>query len=160
MHASAASPTGTPASAFSLLELVLVVAIIAVLAAIASPRYAHAASRYRVEMAARRIARDLALARQRARLLGASQTVHFDPPTGTYQIAGLKDPDGSSANYTVDISGHLYGASLISADFGGDTTVVFDGYGTPDSGGSTVVRIGDLSRTVVLEGEVGRATVQ
>ena len=53
-----AGSVATRARAFSLIELVLVVATIAVLSAIAVPKYASAMNRYRVDLAAKRYARD------------------------------------------------------------------------------------------------------
>ena len=144
----------------SLVELALVVAIISILAAIASPRYGQAVANYRLRTVARRIVEDLKLARERARARGARQTVVFSPSANTYRIPSMPSPDGSPGGYTVDLSDASGGATLVSADFSGDSAVVFDGYGVPDSGGVVVVRIGDMLTTVVLDPEIGRATLQ
>ena len=151
---------GASLTAFSLLELVLVVAIIAVLSAIALPRYARAVTRYRVQLAGNRIANDLGVARERARSLGASQSVSFDPAGDTYQIPGLESMDGSGGTYTVNLSDKPYKATLVSANFGGSTTVTFDGYGVPDNGGTIVVQIGSVAKTIVLDSSLAKATVQ
>src|SRR5688500_12739493 len=63
------------ARGFSLIELVLVVATIAVLSAIAVPKYADAMNRYRVDLAAKRVVADFALARSSARGSGLGQVV-------------------------------------------------------------------------------------
>src|SRR4051812_31276460 len=89
------------AGAFSLVEMTLVIATIAVLAAIGIPRYADAINRYRVDMAAKRIVADLALARSSARASGAGQVVDFATPANGYTMAGLAAPDGRAGSYVV-----------------------------------------------------------
>ena len=156
----AAGRQDAPCRAFSLIELVMVIGIMAIVAAIATPRYAQSVARYRVQTGARRMVQDLAMARERARSLGASQTVVFNPRSDSYQIAGVRALNGTGSDYTVDLAGGLYRSKLVSANFGGDRTVVFNGYGYPDSGGTAVVRIGDITKTVVLDAQTGRAAVQ
>jgi len=149
----------TSRRAFTLLEIVLVLAIMGVIAGIATPRYATAISRFRVDTAARRLVRDLTTARERARALGASQSVTFTIASDTYEIAGLQGLDGS-ANYVVNVAGQPYNASLVSADFGGAPSVVFDGYGVPDSGGTVVLNSGGYAKTVTVDPQTGRAALQ
>lgn len=145
---------------FSLLELVLVLAILAVLAAIAAPRYAGAASRYRADCAARRIAADLGMARGRARAASASRSVVFTLSPASYKMPGVRDPDRPGSDYTVNLSEEPYRVTLVSVNFGGDAQVVFSGYGLPDSGGTVRVRAGDCEKTVVLEPANGEVSVQ
>ncbi len=52
-----------------------------------------------------------------------------------------------------------YYAQLVSAAFGGDEVVTFDGYGLPDSGGTVVVGVGGVTRNVVLDGQSGLADI-
>ena len=160
MKYGAAKVSNTHRRAFSLLEFILVIDIIAVLAAIASPRYAQSIARYRVDMAVRRVINDLTVARERARSLGTSQTVVFNTSTDSYQISGLEGLNDSSSTYTVVLSDKPYRADLISADFGGDSTVSFNGYGVPDSGGSVVLELGNTTKTIVLDAQLGKAEVQ
>ena len=150
----------TPRHGFSLFELALILAIVAVIAAIAAPRYATSVARYRAEAAATRMAADLSLARSRARATSASQAVVFTIRSSEYSLPGAPDLKNSASEYRVVLSEAPYQARLVSADFGGDTQVVFDGYGVPDSGGSVVLRVGAIQRVVVLDGHSGRATVQ
>jgi prepilin-type N-terminal cleavage/methylation domain-containing protein len=153
-------PRTNPPHAFSLLELVLVLAIIATLAAVAAPRYAASATRYRADLAARRIVADLHLAHARAKAASASQTVQFSPSTNDYELPGLPSLDGAAGTYTVELSDRPYDATLVSADFAGDTQVTFDGWGIPDSGGTLILTVGSERRTVVVDAETGKATIQ
>jgi prepilin-type N-terminal cleavage/methylation domain-containing protein len=146
--------------AFSLLEAVLVLAILAVLAATAAPRYAQAVARYRADCAARTLANDLDIARQRARTLGARQTVTFSTAANSYEIVGLNSLDGTGAAYRVNLRTGPNRAELFSAVFGTGSTLVFDGFGLPDNGGSAVVRVGDVQKTVCVDAATGRAKVQ
>jgi len=145
---------------FSLVELIIVLVILGVVAAIAAPRYASALCRYRADCAARRIVADLGLAQARARQTSQGQTLVFDLAANQLRIAGLPDLDRHSSDYTVRLGGAPYQAKIVSADFGGDSTIVFNGYGIPDSGGSVVVEVGDVQRTVVVSPATGKAQVQ
>ncbi len=138
---------------YSLLELVVVVAILAVLAAIAVPRFGDSAARQRVEAAAWRVTHDLELARQRARLEGTSQTVEFNTATASYRLPGIADPDAPSSPYEVRLGEEPYQVRLVSASFGGDGDVKFDGWGQPDDAGSVVVGRGRFAATVTLSGD-------
>ena len=145
---------------FSLLELVIVVAIVAILAAVAVPRYGKANQRYRTEMAARKVIADLAYARKRASMSSSSQSIDFDTSNEQYELPGVKDLRVASNDYTVVLSDAPYNAKIVSANFNGDATVIFDGYGAPDSGGTIVVGVGDYTKTIVLDADSGRAEAQ
>ena len=144
----------------SLLELLLVMGIVATLSAIAIPRYGASLTRYRADLAARRIIADLTLARSRAKATSASQTVMFFPSANAYYIPTIVDPDRPSIKYAVSISGTPYRATLVSVDLAGDDNVVFDGWGLPDSGGEIHILVGSESRTISIDSETGKATLQ
>jgi type II secretion system protein H len=145
---------------FSLVELTLVISVMAILATVAVPRLVSFAANQRVEAAARRVTTDLALAQRRARYASKSETIKFQPVSHRYTLVDMADPDRPSQKYTVFLASEPYQASLASVDFGGDTDLVFDGYGMPDSGGTVVIRVGSQQRTVTLDASTGRARVQ
>jgi prepilin-type N-terminal cleavage/methylation domain-containing protein len=149
--------TTTPRRAFTLVEAVLVTAIIGILASIALPHYAGFVAREQVQAAARRIVTDLTLAQRQARITSASQTVVFDPVAGTYTLANLKDPDRHNLTYLVSLKDEPYRAGIVSASFGGDATIIYDGYGAPDSNGTIVIAVGGYRQTITVDNGTGRA---
>ena len=140
-----------------MVEVVCVVVIIATLAAVAVPRFSNTLARQRVEAAARRIVVDLALAQRRARTTNAKQKVLFTPATHGYTLIDMRHP---GLVYKVLLSEDPYGASIVSANFGGDTDIIFDVFGVPDSSGSVVISVGNHVRTVTVDAGTGRATTQ
>lgn len=148
-------------AAFSLLELVLVLAIMATMAAIAVPRYANSLTRYRTDMAAHRIAADLEYAQAAAVAASGSQSVVFYPATDRYELTGLEHPDHPGSPYEISLHEPPFQTDLTGVLFGTDSeTVLFDGFGLPDNGGSVQVRTGERVRTVLVEAETGKATIQ
>jgi prepilin-type N-terminal cleavage/methylation domain-containing protein len=147
-------------SGFSLIELVLVLAIAGVLFAIAAPRYGQSVDRYRAEIAARRIAADLLLAKTRARTASHSQSISFNSATGTYTLPGESDADHPSETYSVNLTKAPYRASLAAVSFGGTAVLTFNGYGVPNFAGSITVRAGSSQRTVAVAATSGEITVQ
>jgi Tfp pilus assembly protein FimT len=139
--------------------MALVIATIAILAAIGIPRYADAIHRYRVDMAAKRVVADFALARASARASGAGQVVAFT--ADGYSMAGLAAPDGRAGSYVVRLSDEPYKCTVTSAAFGSGlpaaTSVRFTRYGTPEAGGTVVVAAGGYSWTVALDPVTGTA---
>jgi type II secretory pathway pseudopilin PulG len=146
--------------AFSLIELVLIAVIIGIVTAIALPRFSGALVRQRADAAARRIVADLALARRQARASSSSQTVKFSGASGSYELVGMSHPDHPAEKYKVYLYKEPYSARQVSADFGGDNEILFDGWGAPDSGGSVVIQVGDNSRTISVDPETGEASIE
>ncbi len=147
-------------SGFSHVEVLLVVLIISILGAIAFPRYVRSISRYRALGAARRVAADLGYARDAARNRSAQRTVVFDRAAASYRIDDEKDLDRRAAAWIVRLTDEPYSSRLTSVELGGDETIVFNGHGVPDSGGTIVVRSGDVEHTVTVDPATGRAVVK
>jgi prepilin-type N-terminal cleavage/methylation domain-containing protein len=148
--------------AFTLIEMPVVSALIAILSAITIPRYASSVNRYRVEMAAKRVAADFAMARNTARTSGLGQTINFGSPANGYTMPGLAAPEGRAGDYTVKLTDEPYKVSLGSAAFGASsvTSVQFTRYGYPTAAGSVVVTSGGYSKTIYLDGTTGRTEVR
>jgi len=155
-------PFCAPRRGVTAVELVVVILILAIVAAAAVPRYADNLMRARVDAAARRIVADLTAAQARAKATSSSQTVTFVvPPQGSqYQIVGMKDPDHPGAAYVVDLAASPYQVSLSSVNLGGDTTLVYNGYGVPDSAGAIVVQAGNYTKTITIDPSTGIAKIQ
>ncbi len=163
---------------FSLLEVVLVTAIIAVMAAIAVPRFGRASGRYRIDLAARRIAADLAYLQSTARRGSCLKRAVFDSSANQYMLASIADMDRPSQDYTVNLSDSKYGTDLVSATFQNSsgyvstTALSFDMWGRPQCGnppgnpmaplasGSIVVQVGAETRTITVDPVTGRASIQ
>ena len=145
---------------FSLPEVVCVVVIIGTLAAIAAPRFSNSLALQHVEAAARRLVADLTLAQRQAKSSDASQKVRFDPAAGEYSLVGMPHPDHPAREYGVSLQEEPYSTILVSADFGGDQEIIFDVFGVPDSAGSVVIQVGNHVRTIVVNADTGKASVQ
>jgi prepilin-type N-terminal cleavage/methylation domain-containing protein len=146
--------------AFSLLELIVVLAIVAILGAIAAPRYASAVQRYRLEMAAKRVAADITLARSLARAKGSTATISFATSSSTYAIAGISSTDRAGEAFGVDLGREPFGVTIQSVDFAGTNTLTIKGFGVPTSGGTVRLTRGSLSTVVVVSSGTGEVSIQ
>lgn len=146
--------------AFSLVELMIVMTIVASVAGIAIPRYANSIARYRVEVSAQRVAADLNMAHEQARITSRAILVQIDPDLDELSIPYLTSLDDQTSPYLVRFRQEPYVTSIMAADFGGQTKVTFDGFGRPDNAGTVIVKVGDNQRTIVLDSATGLASVQ
>ncbi len=145
---------------FSLIELVLVTAIVAVLAAIAAPRYGQASSRYRLDLASRRVVADLELAQSCAKAASSPRSVVFIAGTDQYRLSGVPAPDGMVGDYTVSLAAEPYKTDISAVDFNDTHQVVFSGWGLPDSGGAVTLIAGSQHKTIHVDGETGQVSIQ
>lgn len=144
---------------FTMVELVTTILIIGILAAAAGPSFFDSLQCQRSDAAARRVADDIELARQTARRQSASQSVQFNNSAATYSLPGVAALDLRPGDYQVDVSARPFYATGVSADFGGDLEIVFDGYGQPDSGGSAVITVGSKQWTVSVDATTGEVSI-
>ena len=144
--------------AFTFVELVIVIAITGMLAAVAVPRVSSAIANHHLNNAAQRIITDVAYAQRRARTGSMQQQIVFDAVSNTYSLPGVAHLDRSAGTYAVDLADEPYGAEIVEADFDGDETLTFDGYGVPDSGGWVIIRVGPLQTQVNVDAVSGKAT--
>jgi prepilin-type N-terminal cleavage/methylation domain-containing protein len=136
--------------AFTFLEVAIAVAILGILLAVAAPRWADAVGRHQARGAARRLAADLRLVAVRADAKSASIRVEFYPALHEYCVLGTADPDAPGADYRVNLK-RLHGAALAAVDFGGQTSVTFNGFGVPDAPGSVTLQAGGQVAVVSVD---------
>ncbi|MCG3125206.1 MAG: hypothetical protein CHACPFDD_00021 [Phycisphaerae bacterium] len=148
----------TKRAGFTLFELIVVVVVVAIISALALPQFGGASDRQRTAGAAQRVAADIALAARHARVTGTTVSVVFSGG-GSYKIPGLPHLDRSAAEYAVSLSAEPHVVTFKTVDFGGDTTLKFDGYGSPDSGGLLVLAAGNSVHSVTVDASSGVATV-
>lgn len=144
---------------FTMVELVIVTMIIGILSAVAAPRFADSLARYRAEAAARQLRSDLAETQLRAKTTSASQAIQFDTAAESYTLPGVSHINHPGQDYETDLVSQFH-AAILSADCGGDTELIFDGYGVPDSDAEIIVQCGVHQRTVIVAAETGQASVQ
>lgn len=141
---------------FSIVEMILVSTIIGMMSAIAVPRYSQFVVNQQIEAAARRVTADLALAQREARLTSSSRTVSFKLGENTYSLTGINDLDRVTQPYEVNLNEEPYRATIVSANFGGNSEIIFNGFGAPDSGGSVVIGVGAWRKTITVDPATGR----
>lgn len=144
--------------AFSILELVIVLLTMSILAAAAAPAFVNSLLFNRVESAARRLKADLELVRQTARLKSATQTISFSGSTYTTSAA-IKSLDRPKQGYAVNLGESPFELTGVTANFSGQPSVSFNGYGTPTSGGTVVLQAKNHQCTVTLNGTTGDVTI-
>ena len=145
---------------FSLIELVLMLAIISVCAAIAAPRYANSLAVYRAQAAAQRIAADINLARTQGKISSAGQSIVFNVSANSYSLPGVPGLNGQPSPYALSLSSDPYSTTLQSATFGTGSTLTFDRFGQPLTGGTITLASGGYQKSVVIDPVSGMATVQ
>jgi prepilin-type N-terminal cleavage/methylation domain-containing protein len=149
-------------SGLSLVEIVVVIVILAALAAVGVPRYSLALQRYRAAAAGQRIAADLALAQTLGKTTSAGQVASFSVSNNNYQLSGYAGflGAGAQSSYTVSLASSPYSATLVSANFNSTTQVKFDRFGQPDNGGTVVVQVGSVQKTITVDSNTGKVSVQ
>ena len=135
---------------FTLVELLTTMLVLGILATAAVPSFVSSLMYHRVESAAVRLKRDLELARQTAVTRSTSCSLDFTTATA-YTISNLESLDHVGLPYSVDLAGPPHGVQVTSVDFSGTNTVTFNGYGTPSSDGTVVLRAGTHQRQVELD---------
>ncbi|MHC5108631.1 MAG: pilus assembly FimT family protein [Planctomycetota bacterium] len=145
--------------AFTLRELLVVLVITGTLAGIAVPRLATSLVTQRLAMAARRLAADIDYARNRAKLTGLDVIMTFDVDDDWYALSNTPDPDHPGQPYRVNIDRDPHLTDVLSADCRGDSQLVFNMFGKPDSGAVIVVHVGNFARMIAVDSTTGRVSI-
>jgi type II secretion system protein H len=145
---------------FSLVELVIVLVIIATVSAIAIPRYSSAAGTYRADMAARRLASDIALAQSQARTTGQLADILFAAGSSTYALVQQSGLDGGSRRFKVNLAAEPFMTTMESVQISdAGSTLTFDGYGKPTQGARIVLNSAGHQRVVTIDQSSGAINV-
>ncbi|MDA1014318.1 MAG: GspH/FimT family pseudopilin [Planctomycetota bacterium] len=144
----------------TLVDITVTVLIVGILAAVTAPKFVSSVQFRQSRSAADRIARDLDLARQTARHRSASQAVQFNAAASTYTLPGVAALNRRPGDYSIDVSARPFNSTIVSVDLGGDSEIIFNGYGQPDSGGDIVVAVGSRQWTISVDPTSGMVTVQ
>ena len=145
---------------YTLVELVIVVLILGILAAAGAPKFVNALNYHRADAAARGIVLAIHTVRSAARTASTQKSIAFNVADNSFTITGVANPDHPTQVNKVKLSGNTYRTKLTSANLGGDGTLIVNGFGIPDSGGTIVVATGNQSRTIIVDQDMGTATIQ
>ncbi len=138
-------------SGFTFIEMVIAILVMGILSAVAVPNYVTAIAKYRADLAARKIVADLHYAKSEAQRTSQSRTVHFYSVENRYILEDVVDIDHPDLPHTVvELVNDPFSATIVSVDFDGDSAVIFDMYGRPDSIGTVDIQSGNVLRTVTL----------
>ena len=153
---------------YTLVEVLIVVTIIGIAAAVIVPQML-AAGTLGVQAAARIIVADLLYAQNEAIARQNEVAVVFDADNESYSLVdnngavlSVNWKNGSANNYVVDFTtdDRFQGVVIVSADFGGASTVTFDALGGPSSGGTVEIEFQNTRYRITVAAFTGRVTVQ
>ncbi len=148
--------------AFTLVELLVVLVVLAIAAAVVVP--ALDSSGFQAVSAARMVATDLQYAQNAAITTQAPVTVTFNVAGNSYSLSNasgaLIHPMNKDA-YSIDFDSQSgFGQlGIVSASFGGASSMSFDELGAPDSAGSVTVQAGASGYVISVAAVTGRVTV-
>lgn len=149
---------------FTMAELLTVVVIIGIMAAIVIPQ-AVSGSDVQALSGARMIAADLEYARDLSISLAKPITVTFDTAAESYNLTNASQaiihPITKASTYAVNFktTSGFSDADILTANFGGLSTVTFDETGAPDRNGQVTLQVKSHLYTIAVSPSTGKVTV-
>lgn len=153
---------------YTLAEVLIVVTIIGIASAVVVPHML-AAGTLGVQAAARIIVSDILYAQNDAIAQQRTRRVIFDPANESYVLQDengalltVRWKGGTANNYSTDFTtdDRFQGVVIVSADFGGISTLEFDALGGPLNGGTVVIDFQGSRYRVTVASFTGRVTVE
>lgn len=153
--------------AFTLIDITITILILGIVAAVAVPRFAQALEMFRADTAARYIAADLNYARHRAQVSSQNVAVNFSTSPAGYVMPTTPHLNRSGSAYSVNFAENGMPIQL-AANLQGTNSVTYNSFGLAMAGsplaalssGVVTVTSGAYSKTVVINPQTGRASVQ
>lgn len=157
----------TRRNGFTLIDLTISVLILGIVAAVASPSFADAMIKFRIEAAAKRIAGDFNYARKQAMAKSEAITIEVFTSPSRYVINGATNLDHGGTSTTITISDVDASITSTVPNFDGETSLQYSHYGLPvvvASGanlvsGSVVITMGSQTKTISIDPMTGKASV-
>ena len=156
-------PVRRSSAAFTLVELMIIIVVGMIIAGVALPS-AHTFDDQAVGADVRVLQTDLEFAQARAIATGQSHRILFDKAADTYQVESppgviLEEPLRKRPWIRLLAERPLNGSDMVGSDFSGASSVLFDGAGTPDSGGTVTYRLGAFQAVVSVAPVTGVVTL-
>lgn len=160
---------------YTLIEVLITVTIMGFAAAVVVPNMLRGGT-LGVQAGARMIIADLMFAQNEAMAQQSTRRVVFDASGNSYRIQKYDSATSSwvleynpmlggatgTPNYEMDFDddGRFKGVDMVSADFGGSSTIEFDDLGNPSSGGTVRLRFDEHVFEINVAPFTGRVTVE
>ncbi len=145
--------------AFTLIELVVVIVIMAIMASVAIPRFASAASRYRVDAAVQQIIADVNTTSAVANLASETRLIQFDADAESYTLVAQPSLSDPATDQVIDLSIEPFRVNLLQISFGGDSELQISGFGLLLESGQLTVAAGRNARRITFTQGSTAATV-
>jgi prepilin-type N-terminal cleavage/methylation domain-containing protein len=140
---------------FTFPEMLIVMILIAIIAGISYGAFNRMGVNSSLRTAARDIASDFQLARQRAMAENTNLTITFDPVNHTYTV-----PQGGGGTLTKSLASYSAGIIFTSVNLLGGNIIVFQPRGTTQQWGNVALQNNRGSTATIAVNSTGRANVQ